>query len=104
MIDFDAEILDHRGKPFDAGEGDEGTLRLKHVCERALLAPIPAEQARDLPTPAARFKLWHVIWNGGQKELTAEQVGLLKKVVAAAFPAPIIVGRALVLLDPAEGA
>lgn len=98
-IDFSAPIRSIDGTPVPADPGKPELLTLGRVCEDALIAQLPNDQA----TPAEknqRFWLAHKI-HAGKEPLTADEITLAKKVIGLAY-GPLVVGRAYELLDPAS--
>jgi hypothetical protein len=98
--DFKAPILNLDGSRISTVPGDEKSppLTLGKVCEDALIATLPNDNP-DVGEKGRRFFLALKI-HAGTAELTADEVTLVKKVVGLAY-GPLVVGRAIELLDPA---
>lgn len=84
------------GKPLKDEEGKEITVR-STLCN-ALLASFPDEQNTSGPEKLKRWKLAQAIYVQDEIELKAEEIVLLKSLVAKAF-APIVCGQLLEILD-----
>ena len=99
-VDFDAVIKDLDGVPMSdarTAAGDGRLLTLKTVCVNGLLA---TETDKNIPgqQKLARFRLAEQINAGGEQNLSAEDVALIKERVGA-FYVTLVVGRAFGLLD-----
>jgi hypothetical protein len=97
-VDFNTHILSIEGKDIPTSATDQSPVTLGKVCEDALIATLPG----DNPTPdekGNRFRLAMKVHEG--KNLTSEDITLLKKVIGLAY-GPLVVGRAIELLDPAS--
>ena len=105
-VDFSKHILGLDGKDLPGPGGkDAPPLDLATVCETALLVELPADpqhpqQGRDAADKLLRFKLSMRIHAGSPVTLTAEEVTMLKVSLAATY-GPLVVGRAVEILDPA---
>jgi hypothetical protein len=106
IVTSESIILDFFGRPVMAPADAPGLdnrapvpLTLGYVCLFALQLMAPGE---DIPLAAKveRFKLAVRLARGGDVSLTAEDVALLKRLIGKAW-APLVVGRALEVLDPA---
>jgi hypothetical protein len=97
QIDFDAAITDLDGKPEMLDGGRTMTLRI--ASEVALLSNFPDEPALATEAKSERFWLAERIHRPGAADLSAEEVALLKRLIGKAYP-PLVVGRAIQLLDP----
>lgn len=98
--DFKAPILNLDGSRISSVPGDDKSpaLTLGKVCEDALIANIPGDTPNEAEK-ARRFWLALKV-HAGDKELSADEVSLVKKVVGLAY-GPLVVGRVIELLDPA---
>ena len=97
-VDFSAVLLQLNGK--DAIKDiDTKDCTLGGVACGALLAPFPDEANLDPKEKVRRFKLAMKASDGGEQELSVEDVGELKTLIGKAYP-PLIVGRAFEILDP----
>lgn len=108
-IDFGTEIVQIDGKPYVDKEGKPEKTTLGSICEQALLANYPDEDATAAKgdgleigkEKARRYRLALKIRDGKAVELGAEEVLLLKRLVAKSFTT-YIVGRVWTLVDPAS--
>jgi hypothetical protein len=108
-INFSAEIQDENGTPIvecanpsnilstDPACKERRTVTLGIIAFRALSA---AEQGVSPDDNLLRGQLALSLYKGGEVELTAEQVVLVKKRIGSTF-SPVIVARCFPLLDPA---
>lgn len=96
--DFKAPILAIDGSRIPVSTSDQTPLTLGKVCEDALIATLQGDSPNEAEK-AKRFWLALKI-HAGDKELTADEVSLVKKVVGIAY-GPLIVGRVIELIDPA---
>lgn len=94
-IDFDAVLLDLKGEIMKDGDAP---VSLKTVAVNALFAPFPDEREIDGTEKAKRFNLGLRIDVGGEVEVSAEEVSLVKKLIGKAYPV-LIVGRAYQLIE-----
>jgi hypothetical protein len=95
-IDFDTIIRDLKGEPIKDSAGD---FTLSMASCSALLSPYPDEQDLDPKDKVRRYKLATKITDGGEVDLSVEEIADLKKLIGKAFP-PLVVGRAYEILDP----
>ena len=95
-VDFNAEI-----KTLD-GEGirdDKGTLvTLKSICVQALIAAFQDEQDLAGVEKLKRYELAREINHGGEIQMSAENVVLLKKLIAKGFNV-LVVGQTYGMLE-----
>lgn len=98
-INFDAVILDQRGKPMLASSEGEETVKLGAIAEQALLAAYADENGLPAGEKVRRYKLFNKVSVGGEIDITAEEVTLLKQCIGKGYP-PLIVGRAYDLIEP----
>ena len=109
--DFSAKILDMNNKPViddTACPADAAGKRpcmsevtLADVSVRALMAVAQDEATLAGEEKFKRFSLAMRIKDGGKIDLSAEDTAMLKKLIGKLY-APLVVGRAFPLLDPAE--
>ena len=99
-VDFSRRITDLDGKDIPAS-ADKGAnpLDLARVAGLALLAQSPDDARMAQEAKLARFNLAIKVHSGGRVDLTSEEVTLLKGAISAAYP-PLVVGRAVEILDP----
>lgn len=96
-INFDTVILDLKGNPVPAGEDNKPTT-LGDISCIALQASFPDEQSLEGKEKFNRFKLAVKLSNGGEIDLSSEDVALIKKLIGKAFT-NVVVGRAWEILD-----
>jgi len=104
-IDFTQHIVTLDGKDIPStGDKDSPPLDLAIVAETGLLTEIPADP-RAAPKTATdkrlRFDLALRIHDEKKLALTSEEVTLLKDSIASVF-SPLVVGRAIQILDPVK--
>ena len=109
--DFSAKILDMNGKaviddtacPADTTGKRPCAIEvtLADVSVRALMAVAQDEATLAGEEKFKRFSLAMRIKDGGKIDLSAEDTAMLKKLIGKLY-APLVVGRAFPLLDPAE--
>ena len=88
------------GKPLrEAHESGERDVLLSHLAVNALLVNYPDEQSLSGEDKVKRFKLAQQINDAdGDVEVTAEQVSLLKSLIAKGYT-PLVVGQAYEILE-----
>ncbi len=98
-VNFDTVLVDLRGSPIkDSGSED---LTLSAVCCTVLLSPYPDEQNLGGKDKVRRYKLALKVSEGGEQEVSAEDISDLKALIAKGY-APLVVGRAYEILDPSS--
>ena len=95
-IDFDAPILALDGTPMRDGENP---ATLKALACTALAAMFNDEPSLSATDKYQRFALGLKLVDGGEVDLSVEEIGLIKKLIGKAYP-PVTMGRAYDLLDP----
>lgn len=104
-IDFDSAITDLNKKEIKTPiDGKEGVLTLKTISVNALLAELPLNQRENPETgreKLKKFKLAEKINDGGEVELTAEDISLIKEKIGKTY-ATLIVGKSYELLEQEE--
>lgn len=81
-------------KDVDAkGAAIDATLKLALV--NAVLAPAEAEKMK-------RYELYKRIKQGGDVELTSEEITLCKEAVDKTYPTPLVVGQVIEMLEKKE--
>jgi len=95
-VNLDTVILDIKREPVKNGNDD---LTLNEVCCTALLSPYPDEQSLSAKEKVGRFKLAEKIVDGGEQDLSVDDVATLMKLIGKAYP-PLTVGRCYEILDP----
>lgn len=96
----DKPVIDCAGKPEECP--DKNPLTLGKVALRVLTAPFDDERNISGEEKFKRGQLAMRVHNGGVVTLQAEDVALIKRLVAKGY-GPLIVYRAWPLLDPATG-
>lgn len=104
-IDFSRHILDPDGKDIPTSkESDAPPMDLARLAQVGLLTEPPADPRgpqMGMDAKLARYNLWLKIHGGGLVSLTSEEITLLKTAIAAVSP-PLLVGRAIEILDPVK--
>jgi hypothetical protein len=95
-VNLSAVIRDLKGEVIKDGKND---LTLSTVCCGALLTPLPDETNLSADEKVRRFKLAVKLCDGGQQDLSSEEITMLKQLVGKVYP-PLTVGRAFEILDP----
>lgn len=101
-IDFSRHITDLDGKDIPSSAAkDAKPIDLASISGMALLTEPPAErgQAQSPADKLARFNLALKIHAGGKIDLSSEETTLLKNAIGTVYP-PLVVGRAIEILDP----
>lgn len=93
-VDMNKAMLDLKG---DAIVNNDAPLTLGAVCNIALNAPDDADKGQTPDKAVERWKLMMRIHEGGEVELTPEQVTMLRSKIVKSF-APIVAGQACSLL------
>lgn len=100
--DFSIALTQLSGEPFRDASGTVQETTLGTVAEVALLASYPDEANLSGEEKVRRYMLAKRIRSAkGDLALTAEEIALVKKLIARAFN-PLITGQAWALLDPAS--
>lgn len=105
-IDFDQKFLNLNGKPLmpppDPAnpKGKPEPLRLKDVAVTALLNP--QIQEKEGKKKLERWQNAKVINKGGKISFTVETIAELKRLINEAYPSPLVVGQAFLMLDSGE--
>ena len=101
-IDFDAKILNLKKESIKTLiDGKEKELILKDVCVNALLSEAPPTQNQPAQTgmqKLKKYKLSQKIFEGGEIEITAEDISLIKESIGQVYNT-LIVGAAYNLLE-----
>jgi hypothetical protein len=97
-VDFSTVMTDMDGQPLPTSQTDKTPVTLGTVADTALLNSFPDEKDISGDEKVHRFTL-AVMVKSGKVELTAENITLIKTVIAKAY-GPLIVGRAWAILDP----
>lgn len=92
-INLTTVITDIKGAAIKNGDDD---FLLSDVCINALLTPDQSEEADE---KVKRYKLALRCSNGADPDFSAEEIVLIKKLIAKNYP-PLVVGRAFEILDP----
>ncbi|MCC6172080.1 MAG: hypothetical protein IT481_08630 [Gammaproteobacteria bacterium] len=97
-IDFTVVLQDLDGQPMQNGGK---AMTLGDTVAHALLSPYAGEESIAGEEKIRRFELARKLRGAVDPALTAEDVALIKKLVAKAF-APLVVGRVWEIVDPAS--
>lgn len=98
-VDFKAQIKNIDGTTIPTSEKDPTPLSLGKIAEDALLANnLPGDNLAE-GEKAKRFWLALKV-HENKDSLTADEIATIKKVISLGY-GPLIVGRAIQLLDPA---
>lgn len=99
-IDFSKVLLDLKGEPLMEGAPpNEKPITLSSILCTALLAQYPDEQSLSGKEKAKRFQIALKIVDGGEQDVSVDDVAEMKKLIGKGF-GPLIVGRAYEMLDP----
>lgn len=103
QVDFSRHILDLDGNDIPA-TADKGAkpLDLASISGMALLIEPSADPRGSQPASSdklARFNLALKIHAGGVVDVSSEEITLLKNAIGASY-GPLVVGRAVEILDP----
>jgi len=96
QVDFSAPILDLNGQPL---VDDNGPVNLGVICLQALLANHDEDRNLSGLEKVRRFNLATEIHANKIVNVSAEDIALLKQLVARSFIV-LVTGRAWALLDP----
>jgi hypothetical protein len=97
-IDFDTPLHNESGEKISLGKGDEAKpATLAWVACQALLSTFPNESI-DGEEKHRRFKLWQRLKDGGEIEVKAEEIVLLKRLIGMGAT-PLICGQAWDILE-----
>lgn len=95
-IDLSTVICDLDGKPIKAADAKDFTVGMC-ACN-ALLTP-DAKDETSGEDKVKRFRLAERVYEGGEQDLSVEDIALLKQLIGKIYP-PLTVGRAFEVLDP----
>lgn len=108
-IDFGKVFIDDDGKPLcsvetkDAAPCPEGkALTLRMATRNALRASFPDEQSLSGDEKYKREELGQGLVGAGDIKLKAEDIALIKKLIAKLYN-PVVIYQAWNILDPKEG-
>jgi len=93
-VNLSTLVTDPRGVPVKDGNED---LTVGNVCASALLTPDGKDQEAN--EKVKRFKLAMRVVEGGEQDLSMEEIVLLKTLIGKHY-APLIVGRTYEVLEP----
>ena len=99
-VNVEAAITDLNGETVQASvvtPGADGPLTLGRVSVHALLVERPMEKTSG-EEKLQRFRIAARVHGGGEVDLTAEEIALIKARIGSVF-LPLIVGRAYALLE-----
>lgn len=102
-FDMTVEITNQIGVVYPSGDNPSKSLTLGETCANALALPIPndVDSMKKMRKGALSIRIADHMRNGATEpfHLAAEDIALLKECIGAAF-APVVVYRALTILDP----
>lgn len=101
MADFRTFVKSFDGEPIKNGDKE---IMIGELCVTAILANYDDEKGLDGNEKVLRFKLANKIFDAvhslaGNVELEAEEISLIKKLVAKHY-GPLVVGRVYECVDP----
>lgn len=99
-INLDAVLKDQNNIPVQGDKGGVFTT-LGYITCTALLAQFPDDRA-DGAEKHRRYKLWTSIKDGGEQDITAEDITMIKKLIGMGWAA-LIVGQCWELLEGRSG-
>ena len=94
-VDETLKTLDGQTMMDNDGKGNAIEASLKTVLVNAVLAPTEKEAGVD---KVRKYELAKMLFKGGEVDLTAEDITLIKKQVGENF-APIVVGQVFEMLE-----
>ena len=94
-VDETLKTLDGQTMMDNDGKGNAVEASLKTLLVNAVLAPTKDEKGVD---KVRKYELAKMIFKGGEVDLTAEDITLIKKQVGENF-APIVVGQVFEMLE-----
>lgn len=94
-INFDTLITDLKGEPIKENGKD---FTLGDAAQVALLSPYADERDLDGKAKVERFMVATTAALGGEQDVTAEDVALIKKLIGKAY-GPLVVGRAYEIIE-----
>jgi hypothetical protein len=97
-FNFSKAILDLKGRPIKDGDAE---LTLGAVAAQALTTTTPSGRQAVFGESVKRFKLAMRLIDGGEAEVSDDEVAAIKEAVGQAV-APLIVGRVSEILDAAQ--
>lgn len=92
ILNFDQTLKELNGETI---KDEKGEVKLKTFCQNAILAP---EKEQNAEEKVRAYQLAIKIQEGGEVEVTAEEIALIKKKVGEAY-APIVVGQIFEILE-----
>lgn len=92
---LDALILQLDGNPFE----DKATL--KTVVFMAVTTPLQADQHDSVDQKIRLYTLAQKVYQGGEVDLSAEDISLIKDRIGKVFNHVVVIGRAFELLEQA---
>jgi len=95
-INFDSPIRDAAGRQITDGD-IAATLAM--IAAGSLFAALPTDHSIEPARKAEMGALGIKLFEGGEHDLKAEQIAMLKDRIGRAY-APLVVARAFQLLDP----
>ena len=100
-IDFTQPITTLDGHPFKDPSGQVSDITLAVIAENALLQAYSDETNLSGEDKIKRYTLARKIEDNKKVDLSAEEIALLKKLIAKSYN-PLITGQSWHMLDPAS--
>jgi len=100
-LDFTQPITTLDGKPFKDPSGQVSDITLAVIAENALLQAYSDETNLSGEDKIKRYTLARKIEDNKKVDLSAEEIALLKKLIAKSYN-PLITGQSWHMLDPAS--
>ena len=100
-LDFTQPITTLDGKPFKDPSGQVSDITLAVIAENALLQAYSDETNLSGEDKIKRYALARKIEDNKKVDLSAEEIALLKKLIAKSYN-PLITGQSWHMLDPAS--
>jgi len=97
-IDLDAELKGYDGVVLKPKESEDKVLTLGGACCNALMANFDDEKRLEGKKKLERHVLAHRIYQGGEQDLSLDDLALLKKLIGKAYGARVV-GPAFLLLE-----
>jgi hypothetical protein len=100
-VDFSSPINGLDNKPVKEANGSGGSMEItmSSICCSVLLTQDTEEAAATGEEKVKRFKIAEKVYSGGEQDLSAEDIVLLKRLIGK-FYGPLVVARAYDILEP----
>lgn len=83
-LNLNVELADAKGNPF------QDKAKLGDALYGAMNSPMPADNQLPLPEQIKRYRLLQLVGKGGEIEVTAEDIAMLKERVSKLFPISVV--------------